>query len=162
VRRNQQDAQQFWLAVLRAVRQAGGAQGEGEPPDATPDFNEAAIGERVRSQLAGHRGRTFLIIDDLHELASPDAIGQLTRLLEKLPAHVHAILATRRDLPLRLHKLRLAGELAEIRAADMRFTEDETSQFLTASGIALSEAGIARLHQRIEGWAAGLRLAAIG
>ena len=86
---------------------------------------------------------------------------QLTRLLEKLPQHVHAILATRRDLPFRLHKLRLAGELAEIRAADLRFTEGETRQFLDASGIALSGAGVARLHQRTEGWAAGLRLAAI-
>ena len=86
---------------------------------------------------------------------------QLTRLLQELPQHVHAILATRRDLPLRLHKLRLAGELADLRAADLRFTERETHQFLEASGIALSEAGVARLHQRTEGWAAGLRLAAM-
>ena len=74
---------------------------------------------------------------------------------------MHAILATRRDLPLRLHKLRLAGDLAEIRAVDLRFTECETRELLKASGIALSEAGAAKLHQRTEGWAAGLRLAAI-
>ena len=74
---------------------------------------------------------------------------------------MHAILATRRDLPLRLHQLRLAGELAEIRAADLRFTERETRELLDASGIALSDAGAALLHQRTEGWAAGLRLAAI-
>ena len=74
---------------------------------------------------------------------------------------MHAVLATRRDLPLRLHQLRLAGELAEIRAADLRFTERETRELLDASGIALSEAGAALLHQRTEGWAAGLRLAAI-
>ena len=86
---------------------------------------------------------------------------QLTRLLEKLPQHVHAILATRRDLPLRLHKLRLAGELADIRAADLRFTQGETRQFLEASDIALSDAGVATLHERTEGWAAGLRLAAM-
>src|SRR2546421_1902931 len=54
---------------------------------------------------------SFLVIDDLHELTSPEALAQLTRLLEKLPPHVHAILATRRSLPLRLHKLRLAGDL---------------------------------------------------
>src|SRR5580693_9225956 len=161
VGRDQQDSQQFWLAVLSAVRQACGAHGEGEQLAATPDFNEAVIGERVLSELAEHCDRTFLIIDDLHELASPDAIMQLTRLLEKLPPHVHAILATRRDVPLRLHKLRLAGELAEIGAADFRFTEQETGQLLEASGIALSEAGVAKLHQRAEGWAAGLRLAAI-
>ena len=161
VQRDQQDSQQFWLAVLSAIRQAAGTPGEGGQLAATPDFNEAAIGERVLSELAAHHGPTFLVIDDLHELTSPEALMQLTRLLQKLPPHVHAILATRRDLPLRLHKLRLAGELAEIRAADLRFTERETHQFLKASGIALSEAGVARLHERTEGWAAGLRLAAM-
>jgi LuxR family maltose regulon positive regulatory protein len=161
VRRDQQDSQQFWLAVLSAIRQASGTSGEGEQLAATPEFNQGAIADRVRSELAEHRDRTFLIIDDLHELTSPEALTQLTRLLEKLPQHVHAILATRRDLPLRLHKLRLAGELAEIRAADLRFTQPETREFLKASGIALSEAGAAKLHQRTEGWAAGLRLAAI-
>jgi LuxR family transcriptional regulator, maltose regulon positive regulatory protein len=161
VRRDQRDSQQFWLAVLSAIRQASGTTGEGEQLAATPDFNEAAISERVLSELAAHHDRTFLVIDDLHELTSAEAFMQLTRLLEKLPQHVHAILATRRDLPLRLHKLRLAGELAEIRAADLRFTERETRQFLAASGIALSEAGVARLHERAEGWAAGLRLAAM-
>ena len=161
VRRDQQDSQQFWLAVLSAIRQASGTTGEGEQLAATPDFNEAAISERVLSELAAHHDRTFLVIDDLHELTSAEAFTQLTRLLEKLPQHVHAILATRRDLPLRLHKLRLAGELADIRAADLRFTERETHQFLEASGIALSDARVARLHQRAEGWAAGLRLAAM-
>jgi LuxR family maltose regulon positive regulatory protein len=71
------------------------------------------------------------------------------------------MLATRHDVRLRLHQLRLAGELAEIRAADLRFSERETRELLEASGIALSEAGVALLHQRTEGWAAGLRLAAI-
>jgi LuxR family maltose regulon positive regulatory protein len=161
VRRDQQDCQQFWLAVLGAIRQASGTPGEGEQLAATPAFNPAAIAGRVLSELAEHRDRTYLVIDDLHELTSPDALTPLTRLLEKLPQHVHAILATRRDLPLRLHKLRLEGDLAEIRAADLRFTERETREFLEASGIVLSEAGAAKLHQRTEGWAAGLRLAAI-
>ena len=117
--------------------------------------------DRVLSELADARGGITLVIDDLHELNSPEALAQLTRLLTNLPPHVHAILATRHDLRLRLHQLRLAGELAEIRAADLRFTERETRELLDASGIALSEAGAALLHQRTEGWAAGLRLAAI-
>jgi LuxR family maltose regulon positive regulatory protein len=82
-------------------------------------------------------------------------------LLTSLPPNVHAILATRRDLPLHLHRLRLAGKLAEIRAAELRFTERETRELLDASGISLSDAATALLHQRTEGWAAGLRLAAI-
>jgi ATP/maltotriose-dependent transcriptional regulator MalT len=77
------------------------------------------------------------------------------------PPQVHAVLAFRRDLPLRLHQLRLAGELAEIRAAELRFSERETRALLAASGIALSEGGVALLHQRTEGWVAGLRLAAL-
>jgi LuxR family transcriptional regulator, maltose regulon positive regulatory protein len=161
VGRDQQDCQQFWLAVLTAVQQASGSRGEGDQLAATPDFNEEAIAERVLSELAGHRDRIFLIIDDLHELTSPEALTQLTRLLEKLPQHAHAILASRRDLPLRLHKLRLTGQLAEIRSEDLRFSQRETRDLVQASGIALSEAGAAKLHQRTEGWAAGLRLAAI-
>jgi LuxR family transcriptional regulator, maltose regulon positive regulatory protein len=161
VQRDQHDAQQFWLALLSAVRQGAAATGRAEPPAATPDFNGRAMVDRVLSELAGQPGLLTLVIDDLHELNSPDALAQLTRLLMNLPGGVHAILATRRDLHLQLHQLRLAGELAEIRAADLRFTERETHELLQASGIALSQAGTALLHQRTEGWAAGLRLAAI-
>jgi LuxR family transcriptional regulator, maltose regulon positive regulatory protein len=161
VQRDQQDAQQFWLALLSAVRQASGTTGGAEPPAATPDFNGQAMVDRVLSELEEHRGGVVLVIDDLHELRSPDAVAQLTRLLTSLPPNAHAILATRRDLRLGLHRLRLAGELAEIRAEDLRFSERETRELLEASGIALSGAGAALLHQRTEGWAAGLRLAAI-
>jgi LuxR family transcriptional regulator, maltose regulon positive regulatory protein len=161
VQRDQHDAQQFWLALLDAVRHATGANSGAEPPAATPDFNGQAMAGRVLSELADARGGVTLVVDDLHELASPDALAQLTRLLTNLPAGVHAILATRHDLRLRLQRLRLAGELAELRAADLRFSERETRELLHASGIALSEAGAALLHQRTEGWAAGLRLAAL-
>ncbi len=161
VHRDQRDAQQFWLALLGAVRHALVPPGRAEPPAATPDFNAPAMVDRVLSELADARGGLTLVIDDLHELTSPEALAQLTRLLTNLPPQVHAVLATRRDLPLRLHQLRLAGELAEIRAADLRFSERETRELLDASGIALSAAGVALLHQRTEGWAAGLRLAAL-
>jgi LuxR family maltose regulon positive regulatory protein len=161
VQRDQQDAQQFWLALLDAVRHASATTGRAEPPAATPDFNAPAMVDRVLSEFADARGGITLVIDDLHELNSPEALAQLTRLLMNLPPHVHAMLTTRHDLRLRLHQLRLTGELAEIRAADLRFTERETREFLDASGIALSEAGVALLQQRTEGWAAGLRLAAI-
>jgi LuxR family maltose regulon positive regulatory protein len=161
VRRDQHDAQQFWLALLGGIRQASAAAGRVELPAATPDFNGRAMVARVLSELADQCGRIILVIDDLHELTSPDALAQLTELLTNLPGDVHAVLATRRDLPLRLHQLRLAGELAEIRAADLRFSERETRELLDASGIALSDAGAALLYQRTEGWAAGLRLAVI-
>jgi LuxR family transcriptional regulator, maltose regulon positive regulatory protein len=161
VQRDQHDAQQFWLALLDAVRQACAPTSRAEPPAATPDFNAPAMVDRVLSELADARGDITLVIDDLHELNSPEALSELTRLLMNLPPQVHAMLTTRRDLRLRLHQLRLAGELAEIRAADLRFSERETRELLDASGIALSDAGAALLHQRTEGWAAGLRLAAL-
>jgi LuxR family transcriptional regulator, maltose regulon positive regulatory protein len=160
VQRDQHDAQLFWLALLGAVRQASGADGA-EPPTATPGFNAPAMVDRVLSELADASGGVTLVIDDLHELASPEALAQLTRLLTNLPPDGHAILTTRHDLRLRLHQLRLAGELAEIRAADLRFSERETRELLHASGIMLSDVGAALLHQRTEGWAAGLRLAVI-
>ena len=157
--RHNEDAQLFWLALLNAVRQASGT-GQYEPPAAAPDFDGQAMVDRLLSELAGHRGRIVLVIDDLHEL-TPSALAQLARLLPNLPSQAHAIVSTRRDLRLRLHELRLADELAEIRAADLRFSERETSQLLASSGIALSAAGTALLQQRTEGWAAGLRLAAL-
>jgi LuxR family transcriptional regulator, maltose regulon positive regulatory protein len=161
VQRDQHDAQQFWLALLDAVRHAAGANSGAELPAATPDFNGDAMVDQVLSELADVHGGVRLVIDDLHELRSAEALTQLTRLLTSLPPDVHAILTTRHDVRLRLHRLRLAGELAEIRAADLRFSERETRELLEASGIALSEAGAALLHQRTEGWAAGLRLAAL-
>ena len=160
VRRDQHDAQPFWLDLLSAVRQACGTT-ESEPPAATPDFNGRAMVDRVLAELGRHRGRVVLVVDDAHELASTEALAQLTRLLANLPPQAHAVVSTRRDLWLGLHRLRLADELAEIRAADLRFSQRETCELLEASGVTLSEAGVALLHQHTEGWAAGLRLAAL-
>ena len=161
MQRDQQDAQQFWLALHDAVRHVTGASSGAELPAATPDFNAPAMVDRVLSELADARSSITLVIEDLHELTSPEALAQLTRLLTNLPPRVHAILTTRHDVRLGLHQLRLAGELAEIRAADLRFSERETRELLDTSGVALSAAGAALLQQRTEGWVAGLRLAAI-
>jgi len=155
-----QDVQTFWLALLRAVRQASGSTTGVELPAATPEFNPDAMADRVLSELVEADADITLVIDDLHEL-DPEALGLLTHLLADLPQSVNAILATRRDLQLGLHRLRLAGELAEIRAEDLRFTEHETRELLDAAGVGLSESAVALLHQRTEGWAAGIRLAAI-
>jgi LuxR family transcriptional regulator, maltose regulon positive regulatory protein len=160
VRPGQHDAQLFWLALLGAVRAAVGTGGA-EPPPVTPGFSGGAMVDKVLSEVTASCGPLVLVIDDLHELSSAEAAEQLTALLTSLPAGVHAIVATRRDPPLRLHQLRLAGELAEIRAAQLRFTEDEAGELLAAAGVALPGHVTAMLHQRTEGWAAGLRLAAL-
>ena len=162
VRPGQRDMPLFWLTVLGAIRAAAGiGEGDEQPSPLTPGSSGSAMVDKVLSELE-ERGDSFvLVIDDLHELSTPEAAGQLTALLTRLPPGVRAIVATRRDLPLHLHKLRLAGDLAEIRAARLRFTEQETRRLLAAAGIALPEHVVALLHQRTEGWAAGLRLAAL-
>jgi LuxR family maltose regulon positive regulatory protein len=162
VRPGQHDMQLFWLTMLRAVRSTAGTDvDDAQLPSAAPGSSGSAMVDKVLAELEESCDRFVLVIDDLHELSSPEAAGQLTALLTRLPPAVRAVVATRRDLPLRLHKLRLNGDLAEIRAAQLRFTEHETRQLLAAAGIALPEHMAAMLHQRTEGWAAGLRLAVL-
>lgn len=115
----------------------------------------------VRSELAELPEPVVLILDDLHELRSAEALAQLERLLAALPSSARVILSSRRDPPIRLHKLRLADEVTEIRASDLRFTELEAREMLSRSRISLSEGGVAALCERTEGWAAGRRLAVI-
>ncbi len=159
VKPDQYDAQLFWLALLGAIRTATGLPGP--PPPPAPGLDGQAVADTVRCELASPGGPSVLIIDDLHELRSAEAIEQLTALLTNLPDGVRAVLATRHDSSLGLHRLRLAGQLAEIRPAQLRFTRDETRQLLTTAGITLPEPVVTTLYQRTEGWAAGLRLAAL-
>jgi LuxR family maltose regulon positive regulatory protein len=161
VERDQRDAQHFWLAVLAAIRQSLGTADKKHTESATPDFDGHAMIDGTISELAGRVEPVVLIVDDLHELHSVEALAQLDRLLALLPSSARAVLSARRDPPIRLHQLRLAGQVADIRAGDLRFSEDETDELLRASGITLSADDVATLHRRTEGWAAGLRLAAI-
>ena len=78
--------------------------------------------ETIVSELAEQAKVVVLIIDDLHELSSADALRGLERLLAQLPRSAHAVLSARRDPSIRLHHLRLAGEVAEIRAGDLQFS----------------------------------------
>jgi LuxR family transcriptional regulator, maltose regulon positive regulatory protein len=160
VDRHEQDAQRFWSRVLEAIPgPAAPTDRQTQPPPAGVLGDDLV--DAVVSELAAQAEPFVLIIDDLHELRSADAIAQLGRLLAALPGSARVVLASRRDPPIRLHKPRLADELAEIRAGDLRFTERETRELLAASGITLSDDGAAVLHRRTEGWAAGLRLAVL-
>jgi LuxR family maltose regulon positive regulatory protein len=162
VDRDQQNAQRFWSAVLDAIRSpARSIDPETPQPAATAALDGDQMVDRVLSEVAEQDEALVLIIDDLHELRSADALTQLEHLLAILPISSRVVLSSRRDPPVRLHQLRLADEIAEIRAGDLRFTERETRELLAASEISLSDAGVAALHQRTEGWAAGLRLAVI-
>jgi LuxR family maltose regulon positive regulatory protein len=158
VERGEADAQRFWLAVIDAL---AGADGAVERLAAAPAFDGEAVVERLRTHLRSLAQPVVLIVDDLHELRSSDALQPLEGLLSQLPPGLRVVLATREEPDLGLHRLRAAGTLTEIRADELRFSLAETRDLLEASAIALSDAGLALLHRRTEGWASGLRLAAI-
>ena len=103
-----------------------------------------------------------LILDDYHLITASPIHRSVTYLVDHLPPRLHLVMATRADPPLPLARLRSRGHLTEIRAADLRFTAEETTVFLTRTlGLNLSGEDIAALETRTEGWIAGLRLAAL-
>ena len=159
VERGERDAQRFWLHVIDALADAADDVIERVSP--APDFAGAVVVERLLHQLERIDEPLVLVIDDLHELDSEDALAWLEMLITQPPAQVRILLATREEAALGLHRLRLAGELTELRGPDLRFSLDETRTLLRAGGITLSDQAVASLHERTEGWAAGLRLAAI-
>src|SRR4051794_22930632 len=161
VDRDQQDAQRFWCAVLDAIRSQTRSIDPETQRAAAAELDGDQLVDRVLSELAEQVEPVVLVIDDLHELRSADALAQLEHVLATLPSSARLVLSSRRDPPIRLHQLRLADEVAEIRAGDLRFTESETRELLAASDIGLADAGVGALYQRTEGWAAGLRLAVI-
>ena len=161
VERDEHDAQRFWLSVVEALRGAAGVQGPNEDLAPTPEFDGEAVVERIAAGARSLDEPVLLVIDDLHQLLEPEALAQLDLLLARRPPQLRVIVATRHDPPLALHRYRLAGELTEVRAADLRFNLDETSRLLAAAGIALSDSTVGSLLARTEGWVAGLRLAAL-
>lgn len=161
VERGERDAQRFWLSVVKELRQAVGADAFVEKLTPTPQFEGDAVVERLITELASLEEPVVLVIDDLHELAAREALDQLEALLTRRPKLLRVIISTRHDPQLGLHRLRLAGELSEVRAVDLRFALEETRELFAASGIVLSHDSVALLHTRTEGWAAGLRLAAL-
>jgi LuxR family maltose regulon positive regulatory protein len=102
-----------------------------------------------------------LVLDDFQAITDDGVLRSVGRLLDLQPPPLRIILATRSDPPLRLHRRRLAGELADIRAGELAFTETEAGKLLAANGIHLTAAQLAALLDRTLGWAAGLRLAVL-
>jgi LuxR family maltose regulon positive regulatory protein len=158
VRRGEADPQPFWLSVLAAVRQTATGSALVQPLTAAPDLDGWAIVERLLADLAPLEDRLWVVIDDVHELG-PEARRQLELLIMRAPPSLRFVLAARHDVGLGLHRLRLEGELAEIRSPDLRFTVAEAEALFDAAGIELPS--VAALVERTEGWAAGLRLAAL-
>jgi ATP/maltotriose-dependent transcriptional regulator MalT len=107
-------------------------------------------------------GEVLLVLDDYHRIDAQPVHASLGFLLEHLPPGLHLVLASRADPPLPLARLRAGGQLAELRAADLRFTSEEAAALLRESaGADLPAAAVAALAARTEGWVAGLQLAAL-
>jgi LuxR family transcriptional regulator, maltose regulon positive regulatory protein len=159
--RDERDPQRFWLSVLGALRQTAPGSALVQALTAAPDLDGWAITEGLLTDLARLQDRIWLVIDDVHELGPAEALGQLELLMMRAPPELRFVLATRHDVRLGLHRLRLEGELTEIRAPDLRFSLEEARELFTAAGVELSEPTLVMLHERTEGWVAGLRLAAL-
>ena len=158
VERGERDGQRFWLSVIDAL---AGVVASVERVAPAPSFQGEAMVDRLLADLEAVARPVVLVVGDLHELHSAEALAWLERLLERRPSQLIVVLATRQDPRLGLHRLRLTGELVEIRGPDLSFSLAETRELLRAAGVTLSDPGLALLYQRTEGWAAGLRLAAI-
>ncbi len=151
----------FWSYVTAALRSAGARVAPLSPVMASGNDVDHGFLVRLASDLAEHDPPVTLVLDDLHLLTAPAALDGLAYVLRNAAPGLRLIAASRMDPLLPLHRYRLAGELAEIRAGDLAFSVSEAALLLAQHGIALPDPAIESLTRRAEGWAAGLRLAAI-
>jgi len=114
------------------------------------------------NEISAIPGEFVLVLDDYHVVDSKQVDDALTFLIERLPPQMHLVIATREDPSLPLARLRVRGQLTELRAADLQFTPAEATEFLNrVMGLNLSDGDVAALESRTEGWIAGLQLAAL-
>ncbi len=159
------DPARFWTYVVEAIRTV------------EPDVGDEALAllgargtrllERVVPALINDmeplRDGLTLALDDYHLIESTEVHEGVAFLLESLPATaLRLVIATRSDPPLPLPRLRARGELVELRSEELRFSPEETDMFLNEMlGLGLEHDDVVRLHERTEGWAAALYLAAL-
>jgi LuxR family transcriptional regulator, maltose regulon positive regulatory protein len=155
------DRRRFWRAVLGSLAQATGEEriaslevSPREPLDM--DLVLPALVDALATRVEP----VVLVLDDFHEVA--DAVqDDLERLVRFPPPALRLVIVTRADPPIGLGRLRLDGRLTEIRATDLAFTLDEAHALFVGLGVMLAADDVATLWKRTEGWAAGLRLAAL-
>jgi LuxR family maltose regulon positive regulatory protein len=152
------ERQRFWTGVAAALRRAR--------PDLAglPRPNRAGLDAFITALINALDERpepVVLALDDLHDAASPELVADLELLAEHAPASLRLVVATRVDPPLRLERLRLAGRLREVRAADLALTTDEARALCYEAGVELDDGVLERLLERTGGWPTGVRLAAL-
>jgi LuxR family transcriptional regulator, maltose regulon positive regulatory protein len=160
VQGGEREPRRFWIAVLDALRETTIGSKLVRPQTPEPDGDGWAVMECLLEDLAALGERIWLVLDDVHQLDSAEALCQLRQLMLRAQPRLRFVLVARGDLRLGLHRLRLEGELTEVRATDLRFSVDEARALLAAAEVRLPEPALALLVARTEGWAAGLRLAA--
>jgi LuxR family maltose regulon positive regulatory protein len=160
------DPARFWRYVAEALDRArpGLRDQVASLLDAPQQPPLEAVATAVINQLAvvPNEGAVALVLDDYHLIEASPVHDSVTFLLERLPPGLRLVLASRADPPLPLTQLRARGQMAELGAADLRFTVDETAAFLReTTGVDLPRTSLTELQERTEGWAAGVQLAAL-
>jgi LuxR family transcriptional regulator, maltose regulon positive regulatory protein len=153
----------FWTCVVTALQTAVPGIGSSalELIASSPLPTDLVL-TTVLNELAAAPREVWLVLDDYHLVDSHDVRKGMAFLLEHLPPNVHIVISTRADPDLPLSRWRVRGELVEIRAADLRFTSDETAAYLNeATGLHLAAGDVEVLEERTEGWIAALQLAAL-
>jgi LuxR family maltose regulon positive regulatory protein len=153
----------FWSYFIAALRTAAPGVGQGAlallPSSESP--TEAFVATLL-NDVAALSDDIVLVLDDYHVIEEAHIRDGMAYVVEHLPAQVRLVIASRADPALPLARLRARGELVEIRAADLRFTLDEASGYLSGvMGLELTTADVAALEGRTEGWIAALQLAAL-
>ena len=148
--------------VVAALRGAGAIAADAIPEGLIGSASREGALTAIANAVTERGAAAALVLDDFHTIDGDDAHAAVQFLLDHLPPNLHLVIASRVDPPLALARLRARGQLAEIRAADLRFTPEETRAFLhDAMSLTLPEAQIEELEKKTEGWAAGLQLAAL-
>jgi LuxR family transcriptional regulator, maltose regulon positive regulatory protein len=146
---------------LQKVAPAVGASALSRLQEVQPPPIEAVLATLL-NELSAAPVDIVLVLDDYHVIDASDVHDGMAFLVEHLPQRMHVVIATRADPALPLGRLRGSGELAEIRAADLRFTPEEAAAYLNeAMNLDLGASDVAALEARTEGWIAALQLAAL-
>jgi LuxR family transcriptional regulator, maltose regulon positive regulatory protein len=157
------DAVRFVTAIIEAARHGFGQPGIGEDTRQLMSLDGEVSADAVAAladDLDASDGIRVLVIDDFH-LAGPVGADALRWLVEYHPPSLQLVVASRVDPPLRVHRMRAHQDLLELREGDLAFSVDETRSLLDGFGVRLDEPELALVHQRSEGWVAGLQMAAI-
>jgi LuxR family maltose regulon positive regulatory protein len=153
------EPRRFWRLLessLRACDGAGRGPSADIPQSAGADLIQTLFGSVPRSP-----DRLVVVIDDAHVLTRSDVLDGLDNLIRGWQPGLSLILAARSDPVLPLHRYRLAGQMYELRAADLAMTPSEIREVLTAHHVTLDPRALDMLAARTEGWTAGVRLSAM-